>query len=258
MMRAWIVTMVAAGAVLIGMDSVWAGNPCPISFAVYDLGSPSGVNRDAVLGGLQSQRAFIGAQTTDGPDGVRVARIHEGSPAMALAVGDVITEVDGVATPKRAEYLAALAQKRPGQALRFSLRRAGQVVQVSVTASRTDPLVFALIDWAGGRDDCTETELRTVKNPRALDAVLWTGQKLRCGTDVHKRLQGMMLEEESLGAGSLIVIRDGHQVLLSMVGFTSRCVASKDFDGAGLSKERVLKLFEGLSRAYVANRHRYP
>ena len=55
-----------------------------------------------------------------------------------------------------------------------------------------------------------------------------------------------------------MVVRDGHQVLLSMVGFGTRCVASKDFDGAGLSKERVLKLFEGLSRAYVANRHRHP
>lgn len=258
MMRGWISAMVAGGVLLVGMGAVRAGNPCPISFAVYDLGSPSGVNREAVLGRLQSQRAWIGAQTTDGPEGVRVASIHEGSPAEGLAVGDVITAVDGVATPKQAEYLAALGQKLPGQAIRFSLRRAGQAVQVVVTSSRWDPLVFALLDWASRRDDCTEVALRTVKNPRALDTVLWTGQKLRCGADVHKRLKGMSLEEDSLGAGSLIVIRDGSQVLLSMVGFGTKCVASKDYDGAGLSKERVLKLFDGLSRAYVADRHRNP
>ena len=85
---------------------------------------------------VNSNRAYLGISIGDTGNGVYVGSVSAGSPAAKAGIkaGDVITAVDGQATPTTDELGTVLALHRPGQTVKVKLtRQSGGSTTVSVT-----------------------------------------------------------------------------------------------------------------------------
>jgi len=80
------------------------------------------------------RRGYLGVGTYPAAAGALVASIEDGSPAATarLLVGDTIVELDGVAIAGPDELRTTLGD-RPGKAVKLSVQRAGQRVELEVT-----------------------------------------------------------------------------------------------------------------------------
>jgi S1-C subfamily serine protease len=96
-------------------------------------------------------RAFLGVRGRGSSDGVLVEEVQPGTPAAQAGIkggdrqaiderdgsvvilgGDVLTKVDGRAVRSMDDVHAALAKRRPGQAVAVELERDGKPVQATV------------------------------------------------------------------------------------------------------------------------------
>jgi PDZ domain-containing protein len=90
----------------------------------------------------------LGYHVTSTPSGAVIFGTYPGTPAYeALQVGDVVTAVDGTATPSAAALTATLARYRSGQSITMTVLRGGTgaPVQVPVTLKATE------VDVGGGQ-----------------------------------------------------------------------------------------------------------
>jgi serine protease Do len=85
-------------------------------------------------------RGMLGIAVGDAKGGARIVRIRPESPAQeaGLEVDDVITHVDGRPALGNAGLIAAIGSHRPGEVVRLTVRRAGEVLEVSATLMRND------------------------------------------------------------------------------------------------------------------------
>src|SRR3954466_10618854 len=85
---------------------------------------------------VSSGRPYLGVQIGDTGSGVYVGKVTAGSPAdkAGLVVGDVITAVDGKATPTSDDLGTKLASFKPGQTVTLKVtHQNGQTAEVKVT-----------------------------------------------------------------------------------------------------------------------------
>src|SRR4051812_3828114 len=85
---------------------------------------------------VSSGRPYLGVQIGDTGNGVYVGKVTAGSPAdkAGLVVGDVITAVDGKATPTSDDLGTKLASFKPGQTVTLKVtHQNGQTAEVKVT-----------------------------------------------------------------------------------------------------------------------------
>jgi len=90
----------------------------------------------------------LGYQVTATPSGAVIFGTFPGTPAYrTLSVGDVVTAVDGVATPTAGDLTASLAGHHSGQTVSLTVRKGGTAspVRVPVTLKST------VVDVGGGR-----------------------------------------------------------------------------------------------------------
>jgi len=87
---------------------------------------------------MGAERPTIGAATEETPEGLRVARVVEGSLATlaGVAVGDILRSVNGVATPTQIELTASLATVRSGEVTRFAVLRGEEEQLLSALVER--------------------------------------------------------------------------------------------------------------------------
>jgi putative serine protease PepD len=127
---------------LTATDPQLGGGQAPgIGFAI-----PSNIVRN--IGGqlastgkvTNSRRAILGVQlgTTTG-GGLLVTQVQAGGPAAKAGIrtGQLITAVDGTATPDPATYADVLAGLRPGQTVSVAISTAGAVRTVQVTLGQS-------------------------------------------------------------------------------------------------------------------------
>jgi membrane-associated protease RseP (regulator of RpoE activity) len=152
---------IAATLVSLSPVTAQAGDPCPITFAVHDLGAPDWLVRDDLLGALQTQIGWIGMRYGDVTGGLNVELVYDASPAMAagLQIGDLITAIDGVdvSDPDRAD--AVFAGMVAGNAMVFTITRdskAGMVLPMAIGFH--DPVIIAALN-AIGTQDCRTARL---------------------------------------------------------------------------------------------------
>jgi PDZ domain-containing protein len=108
---------------------------------------PSEVNAQGVLEMSQAEAAAkaaafhqLGYQVTATPVGVVVAGTYPATPAFgALAVGDVITAVDGTPVTDVSQFQTSISGRHSGQTVKFTVRKGGTgpAVPVSVTLKTT-------------------------------------------------------------------------------------------------------------------------
>ena len=78
---------------------------------------------------------MIGVGLASGPQGPVIRSVQPGAPAAAagLKPDDVITAINGVATPSPTEVVAAIERIGVGQELTLSIRRGDTTITVSLT-----------------------------------------------------------------------------------------------------------------------------
>ena len=93
---------------------------------------------ESIVSGEPISTAVLGISATDaesGPSGALVTRVEPGSAAAeaGIAVGDVITEIDGVRVQGIGDVAAQIRSHRPGDEITLVIRRAGATTEVGAT-----------------------------------------------------------------------------------------------------------------------------
>lgn len=227
-----------------------AGDPCPIEFTFYDLGTPSWLDRNALLDGLASQESWVGISFADHADGVQIKEVAEGSPAakVGLAVGQVIDRVAGSKVTSHQDLAEMFRAARPGSTI--TLRRTDGT-EVRLTLDRQDPVLGALIDHAL-KQECSRVRQGDVAPAKAeaLRRKVFNERRFRCD-DAHKALAKV------LEPGDIVLVRGSKRILLANPGWATVCVQASAVDGATRAAG-IPRLFGKLAQAYVADRHANP
>jgi peroxiredoxin len=86
----------------------------------------------------QVERAWLGLHTEHSPEGVRVRRVAEPSPARdgGLAAGDLLVAIDGVRVLAPEELGRVIARLRPGSTVKLCVRRDGRDRLVALPVAR--------------------------------------------------------------------------------------------------------------------------
>lgn len=240
-------------ALLLMSLPVLAGDPCPISIRVVPI-TPSWRSAASDLAALESQAALYGVTWGARGDAVVVrAVIPGGGGAQAgLAPGDVITEMDGVLVSSH-EAVSERFDAAAGAPIRFTVRRGSRTLTVVVAREPVDPVVDALVAWAGAAS-CRSLSVAAVSDAQqaAVMAGAFDEQRgFRCA-DAHGALAS------AFEPGDLVLVRGGKRLLFAAPGVGSRCVAVGALDGASLSPASVSAVVEAVLAPYIRDRHASP
>jgi len=229
-----------------------AGDPCPIGLDVAEY-TPEWRDRTADLDALSSKRTWLGLNYY-GESEVKVRRTVPGSPAdgSGLKKGDVIATFNGVAVTGRA-HLNELFDSHPNGPVTLGIRRGDETSTLTLERGPADPVFLGLVNEAE-TTECRRVRIVALTESQA--AAVATGafdanKGFRC-QDAHVAL------DSSFDSGSLVMIRGGRRILLTMPGWATTCVAVAEYDGEGLTSSRLRALLERLARSYVQDRHDNP
>ena len=149
--RRWLVAAALALPVLAGVGPrAWAGAPDSPPPADPDGGQHQIMAYTIELGG-----AFLGVQPTDltpelrrhfgvsADAGVLVAKVVDDSPAATagIAVGDIVTAVDGQPIERSFDLRRAVGKREAGETVPVTLWRNGRQLEVSVTLTEREASV---------------------------------------------------------------------------------------------------------------------
>lgn len=236
-----------------------AGDPCPISIIVHDLGVPDWLDREALLDGLQSQEIWIGIGYSYGPEGLALTAVHEGSPAQqaGLQVGDVIRTINAIAVGPEARTEAAFASLHPGDRISIDLQRPDQgALTLSLTVGHTDPVPLGMVQ-AMNRQDCRTASMHTdpPAEQQALLADLFTASRgFRCD-DAHIALAA---HAPRYLVRDIYVVRGSRRILITMPHWGSYCLPVTALDGENLTDATLLEAVDHVIGDYVRERHENP
>ena len=122
---------------LAAVDQQMGGSAPGIGFAISSNTARDIANQLITNGRVtNSHRAYLGVRIGDASSGVYVGAVTPGGPAdrAGIRAGDVITAVDGKATPDTGALATVLAGLQPGQTVDVQLTRAaGTTTTVSLT-----------------------------------------------------------------------------------------------------------------------------
>lgn len=231
------------------MALAWAGDPCPISLEILEH-TPAWRDRAADLAALKSERSLYGVTYKTRGEKVYVTRLVPSTRAAELLqVGDVIDAVQGAPVRSNAEVDAAW----PDGPVTFTITRDGAQKQVTVPTSRVDPLSTGLFMTAKAQE-CRDVGFLplTPEQSKAVAAGAFDANRgFRCD-DAHTAIQA------TFEPGSIVAIRGGRRVLLTMPGWTTTCVDVAASDGPALTEAMLAATLEKLTAPYVKDRHANP
>ena len=239
-----------------------AGDPCPIAFNFYDVGAPPWLDQATLLDALTTKDSWLGMsfKTNATPAGVRVTAVSTGSPTAkaGLKVGDVMTAVNGQALTTFQALNTVLDATKPGSVLALQVTRDGKSEAKTLTLSRQDPVLGALIREAS-KQDCGavsrgDASAKWIAKVQPL--MYQKNKRFRCddaGSAIIKTLGS-----DALGDGDTLMLRGTKRMLFVAPNHKSFCVSAKNYDGAKLTPAVVKALFTRLTKSYVADRHANP
>ncbi|MGK0361497.1 MAG: hypothetical protein ACI9U2_003815 [Bradymonadia bacterium] len=244
-----------------------AGDPCPIEFTFYDLGTPPWLEQSKLLDALTTKDSWLGmsfktnaAVPGKAPAGVQVTNVSAGSPSAkaALKAGDVITAANGEPLLTFQAFNTLLDATSPGSVLALQVTRDGKSEAKTLTLSRQDPVLGALIREAS-KQECgavTRGDASPSWIAKVQPHMYAKNKRFRC--DDAGEAIAKALGDDALGAGDTLLLRGSKRMLFVAPGLKTFCVSAKDYDGAKLTPAAVKGLFSKLTKAYIADRHANP
>ena len=244
-------------AVILGMSPAiaQAGDPCPISVNIRDLGAPDWLDREALLDALQVQRSWIGITYGDRDLGIELTYIHPDSAAAkaGLQVGDMVSEINGVLTTDDAKRRAMFDALAPGDQINFI--RVDQP-PVSTTVGHTDPVPVGMAN-AFEQQDCRDATLRTVPEAERADILpmLFNDNRgFRC-EDAHVALQTL---GERYEINEVYFVRGSRRILMTMPYWGTSCINIDALDGANYTPSQLQAALDAVVNDYVQDRFENP
>jgi len=246
-------SMLAAILLLFG-GLAHAGDPCPITVKINDLGSPDWLDNLALINALQSRQTWIGISSIPKDDGLLLTRVYAGSPAAeaGLLEGDVVSDIDGRPVTENATFERLII----GDAVVFSIERAGQRSDALLTIGGVDPVPLAILHQLQN-EDCREPEFATRDEAleRAVMAAVFTDSRgFRC-EDAHVALQPLMEQYQS---DTVYFVRGSRRLLLTMPDYGTTCVSVGSLDGDNLNSAEISAVIERVISSFVRDRHDNP
>lgn len=230
-----------------------AGDPCPIGFDFWEVGSPEWLDNAELLAALESKDSWIGISFKSGKAGLPVTNVSDGSPASkaGLVKGDLITALDGQPMTDHKAGGAVFRGKKPGETVKVDIKRGEETKSLTVTLGGQDPFIGAMIDFAAAQN-CSDARRAnfTADQRAAIMAKLFKkAGRFECKT-AHRKLRKLDFLED----GDIVIVRGSKRVLVANTGWATTCVKAADHDGAKLTQKGVGKVFEKVTRAYVKDR----
>lgn len=231
-----------------------AGDPCPITVKISDLGSPDWLNSSVLLNALESRQTWIGIGYESLDDGLLLTRIYAGSPAAeaGLIEGDIVSDIDG----RPATENETFERLNIGEAVVFSIERDRQRSDALVTIGGVDPVPLAIVQQLS-KTDCRISDLAQadVEMRQAVMARLFTENRgFRCD-DAHKMLEPLMEQYES---DTVYFVRGSWRLLLTMPYYGTTCVSVDALDGENLNDAEVGAVIERVISGFVRQRFENP
>jgi putative serine protease PepD len=128
-----------SSAQVVGMNTAVAGNAQNIGFAIaIDTIKPlvsTLAKGGTPSGSSSSSNAYLGVGLSDAANGAQVTDVGAGTPAekAGLAVGDVITGIDGKTVSSASDLVAAIRTHKSGDKVQLRVLRNGATHTLSVT-----------------------------------------------------------------------------------------------------------------------------
>lgn len=242
-------------ALLATLTLAWAGDPCPIPMQMHEY-TPEWRDRSADLEALTTKLTMMGLNyRTKAAEVV----LHEpvpnsGAAEAGLKDNDVIVKINGqfVRDQDHAnELFDAAPISRP---LQLQVLRGGmQRLDFEVVSRPVDPVLLGIVQ-AVETTVCRKIRIQELTEEQR--AALTTGafddnRAFRC-EDAHEALK------PAFESGDIVMIRGGRRILLTMPGWTTRCVDVADHDGVEFSRDKLRLLMEDFAKPYIEDRHANP
>jgi len=231
-----------------------AGDPCPITVKISDLGSPDWLDNLALINVLDSRQTWVGVSYNRNDEGLLLNRIHQGSPAerAGLLSGDMVVAV-GLRTASDSDMFGGLDI---GQRVKVSVIRDGELLNMPLTIGGADPVPLAILHQLEDAD-CRDSEFSAPNE--ALEQAVMAGvfaasRGFRC-EDAHVALQPLMEQYQS---DTVYFVRGSRRLLLTMPYYGTTCVSAGSLDGDNLNDAEIRAVIERVIRNYVIERHENP
>lgn len=247
------IAVLAIGFSLLG-GNAQAGDPCPITVKISDLGAPDWLDRLALINALEARQIWIGISYKTTDDGLRLTRVYEGSPAESagLREGDIVSDIGG----RPAIEGETFERLNIGEAVVFAVERDRQRFDALVTIGGADPVPLAIVQQLHSAD-CRASELAppSAEMQQAVMARLFTESRgFRCD-DAHVALQPLMEQYQS---DTVYFVRGSRRLLLTMPYYGTTCVSVGALDGGNLNDVEISAVIERVISNYVRERHQNP
>lgn len=265
-----------------GVTTAKAGDPCPISYALHDIGVPDWLKKEKLLDMLTSKDIWIGMsyRDLDGDEagkGVMITKVWPKSPAQkaGLQKGDVLVSIAGDAVNGRAsvnsllqKYVArnpiefVVHRSVPQNETKSHLEEGKKAKQVNIQAKlmvkpdQHDPLLVAMIQVNNNPENCANVYLKSLTEDvqaKLRKQVLSPKKRFYC-EDAHTRI----LKNKNIQEGDIVYIRGSRRILISTAGFYTVCAIASQYDGEKMTRSRVAQLFERVTRDYTNDRYENP
>ena len=225
-----------------------AGDPCPITLNISDLGSPDWLDNLALINALESRQIWVGISFNSTAEGLALTRVYKGSPAenAGLIAGDVVMSIAG----RNALDDEAFARLNIGETVAVSILRGGEAHTVPLTVRGVDPVPLAIVQHLH-EADCRAPALAppTAEMRDAVMAQLFTESRaFRC-EDAHLALESLGERFEST---TVYFVRGSRRILLTMPYFGTTCISTTALDGETLNAKTIGAVLEPVIQDYAS------
>lgn len=238
----------------------YAGDPCPIGVELVDLGTPPWLDRDEILGGLQSQDTWVGINYENVSNGLELHIVYPGSPAeeAGLQVEDIVTKIDGAPVGNDNANRAAFDGLANGRSAQFSVLRRGQSLDITVDVGRRDP-VLPVMEAALKQLECRAASTRVAdeaERAQLMPLFFNESRGFRC-EDAHRVLADHFQDDYNSDK-NVYLVRGSRRIILSMKHWGTTCISSESLDGENLTSSSALEAVDKVIARYVDDRHENP
>jgi hypothetical protein len=239
-------------------SKVWAGDPCPLNYTIYDYAVPPWLSRTKVLNSLKSQSRFVGITYHNKTEKVFITHVLANSPAQAvgLQVDDQIIAVNQQKIDQTSRLSQLLDQIPLHESLRFEIQRMQNTMQFVFHRSQSDPVINALHRFIE-QQDCATVHIQTPTETQkkvALTALFTKNKRFRCKQAHHLLNQPLHNKQ----AGDLVIIRGSKRILITHIGYKTICIRSNKLDGESLTAHSISPLFDALTAKWRKERFSNP